>query len=267
VIEIAECGGSNFDLCSVPFPPFLGAEAYGQYTPDAVWGTPSQPRTNVTVSLPDAQPGAAFKTNVFALLNGIQLDDPMGAWPSDRRQVAGAPDSGSAVNGAIWLDPDNDGALGLTTFGIGPEGERIDGVPPDPSVDYGRTSTECPRLSSGARSAYAYPPAIPSGSLSVQRVKRVFAAQRVTLAYDGKIDDCNTTSGVVTGPDNGQFRLEARVAGCVRVEGGGETACAGGTIDFLDQQAQTQDVSDAKFKMKRIRDGATCADVRTTSYE
>jgi len=88
-VEITECGGSTFDMCSVPFPPFLGAEAYGQFTPDAVWGSETMPRTTITVPLADAKPGAAFKTENFALVNGIQLDDPMGEWPSDRRQVAG----------------------------------------------------------------------------------------------------------------------------------------------------------------------------------
>ena len=94
-------------MCSVPFPPFLGAEAYGQWTPEALWGSPTMPRTTITVPLADAQPGAAFKTAEFAMLNGIQLDDPLGEWPGDRRQVAGAPESeGSPVNGATWLDPE-----------------------------------------------------------------------------------------------------------------------------------------------------------------
>jgi hypothetical protein len=266
-VEITECGGSAFDLCSVPFPPFLGAEAYGQFTPESVWGSETMPRTNITVPLADSQPGAAFKTEMFAMLNGIQLDDPMGAWPSDRRQVAGAPESeGTPVNGATWLDPDNDGSLALTTFGVGPGGEPIDGVFPDPPVAYESRSAECPRLEGGERHPYAYPPAIPNGSLSVQRIKRVFTGQRATLAYDGKIDSCDVITGEVTGPDNGQLKLDTRVGGCVRVNGSDESVCAAGAVDFLDQQPQTQNLSDAKFTIKRLADGASCADVRTASY-
>lgn len=267
IVEVAECGGTTFDMCSVPFPPFLGAEAYGQWTPDAVWGSETMPRTNVTVPLTDAQPGAEFKTPMFALMNGIQLDDPLGPWPSDRRQVAGAPESeGTPVNGAIWLDPDNDGALALTTYGVGPEGEPQDGVPPEPPIEYGTRSRECPRLSGGERYPYAYPPAIPNGSLSVQRIKRVFTAQRATFAYEGTLDSCDLITGTVTGPDNGQLKLDTRVAGCVRVNGSGESVCAAGAVDFLDQQPQVQSISDSKFTIKRMADGATCEDVRTATY-
>jgi hypothetical protein len=266
-VEIVECGGSVFDLCSVPFPPFLGAEAYGQYSPETIWGGETMPRTTINVSLPDSQPGAAFKTAEFAMLNGIQLDDPMGEWPSDRRQIAGASESeGTPVNGATWLDSDNDGSLALTTYGVGPEGEPQDGVPPEPPIEYGTRSRECPRSSDGERYPYAYPPAIPNGSLSVQRIKRFFTAQRARLAYDGKIDSCDVITGAVTGPDNGQLKLDTRVAGCVRVNGSGESACAAGAVDFLDQQPQTQNLSDTKFTIKRLADGVTCADVRAASY-
>jgi hypothetical protein len=266
-IEITECGGTGFDLCSVPFPPFLGAEAYGQYTPNSVWGSETMPRTNITVNLTDAQPGAAFKTETFAMLNGIQLDDPLGEWPGDRREVAGAPESeGTPVNGATWLDPDNDGSLALTTYGVGPGGEGIDGVYPDPPKAYESRSSDCPRLEGGERHPYAYPPAIPNGSLSVQRIKRVFTGQRATFAYDGKIDSCDVITGAVTGPDNGQLKLDTRVGGCVRENGGSESVCAAGAVDFLDQQPQTQNLSDGKFTLKRLSDGASCADVRAASY-
>lgn len=50
------------------------------------------PRTQLAVTLSDSQPGAAFKTGPFAMITGIKLDDRLGEWPSDRRQVAGSPD-------------------------------------------------------------------------------------------------------------------------------------------------------------------------------
>lgn len=267
-LDIVECGGSTYDLCSVPFEPFLGAEAYGQYVPFSVFGIPSMPHTNITMSLPDSQPGAAFKSDMFAMVNGIKLDDPMGPWPKDRREVAGSPDSeGTPVNGATWLDSDNDGSAGLTTLAVGPEGDRIDGMPPDPPKDYGTRSEECPRRNDGERSPYAYPPAIPNGSLAVQRVKRVFAAQRATFAYDGKIDSCDAINGVAKGPDDGIVRVEGRIAGCVRVNGNGETACGSGTVDFLDQQPQTQKFSETKLQIRRLAEGATCADVWKANFD
>ena len=55
-------------------------------------------------------------------------------------------------------------------------------------------------------------------------------------------------------------------AGRVRVNGDGETACGAGAVDFLDQQPQVQEISDSKFTLKRLADGATCADVRAASF-
>lgn len=219
------------------------------------------PRTTIIVTLPESQPGAAFKTDIFAVLSGIQLENPTGEWPSDRKQVGGTSDSsGTPVNGAKWLDPDDDGSLGLTTYAIGPGGEKVDGVQPDPAMDYGASSKECPR-SGGDPSPYAYPPALPNGSLSVQRIKRLFGAQRALLAYDGKVDSCDVISGSLTGPDNGQPHADLRVTGCVRVNGDAEAVCGSGAVDFLDATPQKQKASDGKFKIKRVAVTATCADV------
>jgi hypothetical protein len=101
----------------------------------------------------------------------------------------------------------------------------------------------------------------------VQRVKRVFAAQRATFAYDGKVDSCDAINGFVRGPDNGIMRLEGRIAGCVRVNGDGETACGGSTVDFLDQQPQTQKFSETKLQIRRLPEGATCSDVWKTNFD
>jgi hypothetical protein len=267
-IEMIDCGGSSVDLCSVPFPPLLGAEAYGQYVPNSVWGSPGMPRTSLQFKMAESQPGAPYKSGLFANISGIKLDDPLGEWPSDRYKVAGSPDSkGTPVNGATWLDPDGDGTLGLTTYAIGPGGEKADGVPPDPPQDYGPNSVECPRSNSNARSPYAYPPALPNGSVSTQRIKRVFAAQRAIAAFEGKVDSCDQISGAVTGPDNGVSHIDGRVVGCVRVNGNGEAACAAGAIDFLDQQPQTQQITEPTFKLKRLAAAASCQDVVSATYD
>jgi hypothetical protein len=132
-------------------------------------------------------------------------------------------------------------------------------------MEYPALSPECPRSNNGARSPYAYPPAT-SGGLNITRVKRVFSATRVIAEYDGKIDSCDALSGDVKGPDNGQARSETRVAGCVRVNGDGESACSASVVDFLDTQPQTQTTSNAKFKLKRLPAAATCKDAQTAMY-
>lgn len=267
-VEIQDCGSTVYDLCSVPFPPFLGAEAYGQWVPNSVWDLPTMPRTMFAFSQLDSQPGAAFKTPAIALLNGIKLDDPMGEWPASYQHIAGAPGSGSSpVNGATWSDPDNDGSIGLTMFNVGPGGEPLDGVAPEPPMAYGSHSMECPRRNDGDRAPYAYPPAMPNGSLAVQRIKRVFSAQRMTLAYEGKIDSCDALSGSVTGPADGKPRVEQRVGGCVRVNGDNESACSTTTFELLDQQQSSQALVEAKFKMKRLSSSATCREVVGATFD
>jgi len=74
-------------------------------------------------------------------------------------------------------------------------------------------------------------------------------------------------SGTAAGPDNGIVRVEARIGDCIRVNGSRVSACVGSVVDCLDQQPQTQEFSVRKFKIDRMPEGTTCAQVVASSFD
>ena len=260
-MEVQDCGATTFDFCGTA-SVLLPAESYSQYFPMEIWGTPSMPRFNVNISLPNAAPGSPFTVPTFAMFSGISLTDPMGAWPGSRKDVSGGPGfDGSAVNGAIWLDQDDDTAVGVTTIVVPPGGVKRDGMPPEPPQDFGTNSEQC-------RTPYAYLPALPQGiSLTPVRVKRYYVGTRTLLGYNGKIASCDRINGDVVGPDSGNhMKIDMRVGGCIRVNGSAESGCADSQIDFLDEQP-AQAIGDTTFEMRRLPAGATCKDVTSFNYD
>jgi hypothetical protein len=265
-IEIVPCGETNVDLCGEGVAT-IPAEAYAQYVPAAVWDRANAASTTVSMSLPAPLPNSKFETPVFASLEGIALDNPMGDWPASRKDVQGdATFDGSATNGARWIDFDNDGVNGLTTVVVGPQGAPADGSALAPVEGYGTTSQVCPRSNpNAAREPYNYVPAI--DGLSIRRVKRFSAGNRVISQYSGTINSCDAISGEVVGPDNGRAHFDTRIQGCTRVNGSGETACSDTIVDFLDSSnSSTQKVEANTFSMKRVADNSTCAQVRATTF-
>ena len=268
-LEIVACGSTSLEACGLGADPVLAAETYTQFLPIEIWNTPSMPVVRTTISLPNALPGAAFVSEQVAALQGISLTDPKGAWPPSYTDVVGTPYfDGSAVNGAAFVDNDNDTYVGLTSYAVPPGGIRADGVPPDPMRDFGANSAVCPRMG-GAHTPYAYWPAPPEGiSLTPVRVKRFYTASRVISGLTGKVDSCDEISGDVVGPDGGKIRVDARIGGCVRTNGSGEAACPASVISFLDDGSQAQDITAATFKLKRLTDpNPTCAMVRAVNFD
>jgi len=259
--EIIPCGETNLDVCGsgvrlVGIPQ----EAYSQFVPVNVWDSVNT-STQLKLKLESPLPGGEFKTPQFATLMGISLDDPLGAWPAKRQDVQGGSDfDGSAVNGARWIDTDNDSYSGLTTYAVGPNGAAADGSATAPIESFGTRSPTCNNL------PYNYPPGL--DGLSTRRVKRFSSANRQISAYDGKIDSCDALSGNITGPDNGKIRFDIRIGSCVRVDlnGGNEGACSGSLLDFLDSAGAANTVDSNTFKMKRVADNVTCKQVRETSF-
>jgi hypothetical protein len=155
----------------------------------------------------------------------------------------------------------------LTSYAVPPGGIKADGVPPDPIKDFGALSAICPRMG-GAHTPYAYWPAPPDGiSLTPARIKRFYTASRVISGYSGKVDSCNQLSGSVVGPNSGNVQIDARIGGCVRTNGTGETACSDSVVDFLDGGAQAQGVVAGTFKVLRADPSVTCATVRATNFD
>jgi hypothetical protein len=269
-MEITLCGSTPLDICGKGMAPILPAETYSQFQPVNVFDVPTAPAAKVSL-VAKVAPGSPFVTPHFALLLGISLTDPLGAWPASRKDISGTSAfDGSAVNGATWIDHDDDAFLGITTYMVPPGGIKADGVAPDPIYDFGANSAVCPR-EGGEHTPYAYMPAMPDGlSMTPVRVKRFFGASRSMVGYNGKVVSCDEISGDIVGPDNGKMKGEARIGGCVRTNGESEAACSDSVIDTSDSSSSAGlSVGSASFKLKRIAtpSTATCAVVRATNFD
>jgi hypothetical protein len=270
VIEHSPCGDGAFDLCGIGSPPTIAPESYAPYIPANVWDLPSMPKPKARVHNTLFVPGGEFETDVIAHLQGIGLNDPLGPWPSSLRDIAGTPEfDGSAVNGARWLDHDDDGFVGLTTFLVPPGGIQGGMDSPLPPRSYGASSPVCPR-DGGPHTPYAYLPAPADGSTTMPvRVKRFYSAFRAIASYKGTLVSCDEMSGKILGQDSEQLTLDMRVGGCIRAHEQAETACSDSAIEFLDTAAQLQRTATATFQLKRWPSDAavSCSAARALAYE
>jgi hypothetical protein len=268
VLEHTPCGDGAFDLCGLGSAPLLAPEAYAPYIPSSTWDLPSVPKVKMRVHPGKWISGAAFETDAAAHMHGISLSDPNGAWPQSWHDVAGSTGfDGSAVNGARWLDQDDDGFVGLTNYLVPPGGADSSATPSPPRA-YGASSPVCPR-GGGPHTPYAYLPAATDSNTSLVRVKRFYSAFRAVSAYKGTLDSCDQISGDVVGKDAATVKLEMRIGGCIRQHADGETTCPDSSIDFLDTAVTTQTQTRATFTLKRLpsADAASCSAVRGLSYE
>jgi hypothetical protein len=270
VLEHVPCGSSPLDLCGIGSAPSLASEAYAPYIPGSVWDLPAIPHAKTQLLPVQLVPGAAFETDSVAHLQGIALDDPLGAWPKSRRDISGTPGfDGSAVNGALWLDQDDDGFVGLTSYVVPPGGSSSETpMPPAPRA-YGAYSPVCPR-SGGPHTQYAYLPAPAQGSTNVPvRVKRFYSALRIITGYKGKVSSCDEISGQLLGRAGEPLKLEARIGGCIRTLDQKETACNEAAVDSLDSAAQPEIAASARFQMRRWpkETPVSCAAARALTYD
>jgi hypothetical protein len=180
----------------------------------------------------------------------------------------------------------------VTSYTVPPGGIVDNDSFPDPPVDYGTTSPVCPR-DGGDALGYDYWPGveiIPCVD-TPRRIKRFRTATRVISRNEGTIDDCDTISGLVTGPFDApgcgsaanpcdQMQNDARFAGCVRCSGCDGNAvfpldcsedeegdCSNAVANWFDDQPQNQRVTGATFKMMRVaNDAITCDQVRALTF-
>jgi hypothetical protein len=268
-LTLHACGQTTPDICTAAQAPVLPtAEAYAQYVPVEVWDKDAAPAV-AQMSLPGALPGAAFDTPTLAELFGVTLANPLGAWPTTRKDIEGGSEfDGSAVNGAHWADIDGDGQLGMSVKLVPPGGAPATPTS-GPPHSYAATSSKCPRTDpQAARSAYAYLP-LPQG-LGVKRIKRLYSAQRVTLEFHGTLSTCDRLSGTLTGAKAGALRMDALIGGCAMVNGSGESACTSTQLDMTDSGGGATaglTLGTGKFAFARVADSVTCAEVRAMNLE
>ncbi|HEX6244151.1 MAG TPA: hypothetical protein VFZ61_24715 [Polyangiales bacterium] len=114
----------------------------------------------------------------------------------------------------------------------------------------GKPGITLPYKTSGS---YFYPPA---DNLGVTRVQAGYIATRVAFGLSGALDTCNSSSGTVSAQS-----IDARSLGCRTVADLRD--CNAIEANHLDENTPRYQVGQARYKLHRIADNATCANVRS----
>jgi len=268
-VESVQCGGTVAELCGISNPVYP-AQAYTQFTPNQIYPIPPILPTSVSeMSLTSAFADQPFLTPMTASLLGISLTDPFGEWPPSRQNVAGG--SEPQVNGAIWVDHDNDTVPAVTSYVVPPGGTGSLSV--DPPIVYGAISSDCPRSNPSAdRLPYWWFP-----SVDYQYVKRFHIASRMISQLSGTVRSCDLIDGDVIGPNTGnnqgKFLAQVRVHSCVQCQYWQEDwdcedmSCSTTGVDGYDSQPQDiQTIDSSTFIIKRIGGSDDCAAVREMTF-
>jgi hypothetical protein len=255
--ETTECGATTPDLCGTT--PFA-TEAFAQYVPNHVWGRVSMPVGMQEIQLPNAYAGQPFVTPNKAVVLGMSLTNPeltgASGWPAGDQNVGAGPNQ---TNGAIWVDHDGDGPLGMTSLNVTGAVSDDDAGMDDPPINYAATSPAC------GGDAYSAWPGIDS-PFALRRVTRFYTATRLISRFDGAFDSCDRIDGAVRGPANGNtiIHSDLRFYGCV--DDSPDSTCSQAMIDFYDDTPQSQQITGSTFVMLRVADNTTCDQVRVMAF-
>ncbi|HVU06157.1 MAG TPA: hypothetical protein VHE30_30610 [Polyangiaceae bacterium] len=251
-VTTVPCGGMAPTLCG-------GSTGYAQYQPVASWGK-ARMRSGIPtigpVNVSGTVPGGSYSEPIVASLMGIDLADPMGAWPSSRACV----NAGTCANAATWWsNAEGTGKLGVTTVAVRAGGDLIGGAVPDPPVNY-PVPGECPRGTGGGDYA-AWPglvvifPFTTYQWYGASRIQSGLSSTSVT--FDAAANACVIT-GDVTGPDKTAANkpiphTDARIVGCeTGTNANPGAACSDAQAGFYDSNAQGQQITSATFKLEKI---------------
>jgi hypothetical protein len=258
---VRACGGIAPDICDAPASPVPEKHAYNQYEPTSFYDSVEINSSEPDLNLPMPLPNSAFVTQLTVALTGITLTSPGGEWPMSRANIAGG--GGTVTNGATWFAYVEGQPRGVTTLVV-PPGGVVDNNSgdDDPPINFGATSTVCPRSQGGARYPYAY---LPNPSLGGQPIISFRTAGRLQSWLEGTINSCDRFTGTVKGPDAGRPKYEGRFDSCNTTTG----VCSANTINVLDGEPQTQTISAVTFIIERVTGDVnfTCEEARTWNYD
>jgi hypothetical protein len=267
-ITTIPCGGTSPTLCNT-----AQARAHAQYQATRTWGYPEVYASatsaalntgwpTISMSLANVRPGGSYVEPEIAVLMGISLEDRNGEWPPCEDCVGKPMDDPctcgttphTVSNPAAWVDADHDDGPGVTTLDVSNGGELIDGVFPDPPINYPEPS-ECRRLPTPTNSYdyYQWPGYVPP--IDLFEAYEWFGAARVTSqAQDTSITFANNQcviAGDIIGPADGFPKGDARVADC-SVFGQVSESCSDPRLQSYDSAAQTQGFETSTFELHKL---------------
>jgi hypothetical protein len=241
-------------ICGVSLPDFqsagiagLAGEVYGVRFPDSLFDNKGYlPGFTVNGAVTPLQGGGlGYSSTTTAALLGLTMADPINdPWPA-------------MVTMGQAADQDQDGKPGVTvSVAQGPLAKPV-----------------------GGATAYSYVPTdIPPVLLEPPvRASALYLAIRQLTVVSGKVQDCDTITGTVqiplikTAAGDMKYAIDSHILGCALVDGGD---CTTSTSSSQASQASFVDNSQPVFtptgttifQSIRLKDGATCADVRTAPY-
>ena len=232
------CGSDVFPETRTP----IWGEIYSFTIPQDVFDSLDLVDAN-DVDFVDADPGDSFVTGSEAALVGIRLDDPLGAWPSNRSEVGGS----GAVNGARWVDDDSDGVPGLTLW-------------PRSTLD-----TTATGVSEGFDYVTVDFTVVEPDLVVTERAGCVSVGTRVITHLDAAIDasSCNTITGsVINEGANGRFRScalvpeadwDTKAVSCTAEDWASAELCTETQLSILDDSDPVQS-STATFDLIKLGD-------------
>jgi cysteine-rich repeat protein len=169
----------------------------------------------------------------------------------------------AAAPGATFNSTANPVAIVLGAEGI-PDINTADDLPPNPDIaqyvvdhDGDGVLGISAHVNPTVGATYSY---VPVRAAPLTRADRIYLVVRQVSSFNGTIADCSTVSGdaIVT-------EQNSRIVGCHRLEdvdAGVSGECVDAERDFAERYKVVYSTGAATFSMKKLADGASCADVR-----
>jgi hypothetical protein len=129
VCKDGSSGTTEITVCGTELPPFVSfvnCDAYQIEFPDALWDLPSMPKIYTTASTNGFTPGSVLSIAAGTGLLGVDMTDPVGAWPTS----ADALTCEAGMGGDCFPDHDDDGKAGIHIV-MGRIGEKMAGFEND----------------------------------------------------------------------------------------------------------------------------------------
>lgn len=242
---------NDVKVCGIVIPDFQGISAAGgewyglQFADSTIWDKSTMPTFTGTGRVSNLFAGATIDFDATAILVGLTLKDPSGAWPSLSTLLDGS--------AGQFVDQDGDGEAGVTLT------TKSGAYPP----------TDTPPPVNGAKT-YSNPivnAGDGSGPAAYGRADRIYVGIRALSAESGTLDTCNSITGqaTVSSIDNhipGCYTAPCTDSGCTSPAAGGE--CLTSDAKVADAIKPVYTVSDATFTATRLSSTANCGTVRTT---
>jgi hypothetical protein len=222
-------GKGEMTACGTELPPFVSyvnCDAYQITFPDALWDLPSMPKFYTTGSTTGFTPGSLLTIAEATGLIGVDMTDPMGAWPASANGLV----CDAGMGGDCFPDDDDDGKKGVSIV-MGRIGETMEGW----TTGCGIIGNEAvvfrgAPLSSGLEglcNAPEEPTCVRANNLEIGVRSRIGGAGEIA-------DDC--MSGV--GDSTAQF-VDSRVWGCTLNNG---MECMPAEAEFVDSSAPNYNI-------------------------